>query len=331
MRKCLKILRFLFVGLNYSNIKTGLRVLLGSGPASLIQPALWFIDNKPDDKKAPEKPAALIEQATANAGQGKPRVLFVVHLFFPEFVDRFLAAATRLSGNNWTFVVTSSKTEILQKISAEASKREIENIQTILVENRGRNLGPFLEALRIYSSKSDIVIHVHSKRSEHADPAKARKWADSQWKLLIEDEKLVERTVAIFTSNPKVAIVYPVIEGLLSPWTYSWGSNARRSKSLLKQLGIKSSSCERFAFPAGGMFASRTEDLAFLNELGLNLGDFPPERGQLDGELHHSIERLLGYVPLERGRLHGIYVSSLDIFTADPSYLTGRYDWADFG
>jgi lipopolysaccharide biosynthesis protein len=331
LKNYLGLTKFLFSRLKLKTIIGLFRVLLGSGPTSLFKPLIWFINQRAElTTKTPLPPA--ISEATPKPGAiGDSKALFIVHLFFPEFVERFIAAVSKIDQPNWHFVVTSSKQEILTHLESNLAKRSIQNVDTILLPNRGRNIAPFLEGLRVHASQSDLVFHVHSKRSEHADPIKARKWADSQWELLFENKNLVERVVALFLSNPGVAIVYPVIEGLLSPWTYGWGSNARRSKKLLRKLGIKSSGWERFAFPAGGMFAMRFKDLDFLLDLELQSSDFPEEKGQLDGELHHVLERLFGYVPTARGRLHGIYIPSLDIFTSDTSYLTDRYDWSDFG
>lgn len=298
----------------------------GSGVVALAKPALRHVFQS-IIKSNPPTPAAIFEPSGEEHRPMSVRVLFVVHIYFPEYISRFMSSATHLARNNWSFIVTSSNKEILEIVSREVQKSGIPNVRTLYVRNRGRNFGPFVEALTPYFFGSDIIFHVHSKRSEHSNPISSQEWADNQWRLLFEDRNLVERVVSLLVSNPSIAIVYSCIESSLSPWTYGWGSNAKLAKPLLEKLGISFSAGQRFGFPAGGMFAIKSKDMHFLSELQLHLNDFPEEKGQLDGELQHALERLMGYVPLARGRQHGIYLSSSDSFTSDLSILTDRYGW----
>jgi lipopolysaccharide biosynthesis protein len=61
---------------------------------------------------------------------------------------------------------------------------------------------------------------------------------------------------------------------------------------------------EPFSFPAGGMFAARTDSVKQLFEHQWKFEDFPLEMGQVDGQTHHMIERLFGYLPLINGFKH---------------------------
>lgn len=55
---------------------------------------------------------------------------------------------------------------------------------------------------------------------------------------------------------------------------------------------IRHQSSEYIDFPAGSMFWAKVDALRPLYALDLELKDFPEEHGQIDGTLHHAVERI---------------------------------------
>jgi lipopolysaccharide biosynthesis protein len=328
MIKLVSVLFEIVTKLSIPNLKSAAAILVNSGPYVLFRPLIWFVQRRRDNKVSHEKYSVLQEVDFTESSIGAVDVLFIVHLYFPEFVDRFLQGVSKFEQINWKFVVTSSNLQILETVDSFGKSRGLKNLSTMQVPNRGRNIYPLVQALKDHGKNSEVVIHLHSKRSEHAKQKDVESWVKSQWNLLFENGDLVKRVIAIFMAHPEVSIVYPLSRGVLSPWTYTWSSNAKRARRLLKPLGIKVKGSERIAFPAGAMFAARRRDLSFLKRLRLNLDSFPKEAGQLDGELHHVVERLLGYVPEQEGKSHAIYLQTDDAFTTDTTVLTENFEWS---
>lgn len=328
MVKLVSVLFEIATKLSGPNLKSAASILINSGPYVLFRPLIWFVQRRRDNKVSIEKYSVLQEVNFTKSSIGEVDVLFIVHIYFPEFVDRFLQGVSKFAQTNWKFIVTSSNLQILEAVDSFGESQGLKNVSTMQVPNRGRNIYPFIQALKVHGQNSDVVVHLHSKRSGHAKQKDVESWVSAHWNLLFEDQNLVRRVIAIFTSHPQVAIVYPLLQGVLSPWTYTWSSNARRARRLLKPLGIPVKGSERIAFPAGAMFAARTRDLSFLKQLRLDQASFPEETGQLDGELHHVVERLLGYVPEKEGRSHAIYLPADDAFTTDTTALTENLEWS---
>jgi len=330
MVKLVSVLFEIATKLSIPNLKSAVAILINSGPYVLFRPLIWFVQRRRVTTVSQEKYAVLQEVDFTESSTGDVDVLFIVHLYFPEFVDRFLQGVSKFEQTNWKFAVTSSNLQILETVDSFRESHGLNNVSSMQVPNRGRNIYPFIQALKNHGENSEVVIHLHSKRSEHAKRKDVDSWVNAQWNLLFEDQSLVKRVIAIFLSHPQVSIVYPLSQGVLSPWTYTWSSNAKSARKLLEPLGIPVKGSERIAFPAGAMFAARTRDLSFLNRLRLDQDSFPEESGQLDGELHHVVERLLGYVPEKQGRSHAIYLPTDDAFTTDTTALTENFEWSSF-
>jgi lipopolysaccharide biosynthesis protein len=313
--------------LPHTTVKWVLSLLVKGGLSALFTPLIWFIA-KQSCKSSPDGNYSLLQEPDFNRSSiGEEKVLFIVHIHFPEFVERFIKGAAQLRQTNWKFVVTSSNLQILEKVNTLQESEGLQEVYTMRVPNRGRNISPFIQALKEHGQDHEVVIHVHSKRSEHSKSKNVESWVNSQWNLLFDNPDLVRRIVALFIEYPRVSIAYPAVQSVLSPWTYTWSSNARRARKLLMPLGITVNSLERIAFPAGAMFAARIKDLLFLKKLKLHPEDFPEEAGQLDGELQHVVERLFGFVPEKTGGLHAIYLPSSDAFTTETKAVTENSEW----
>jgi lipopolysaccharide biosynthesis protein len=96
----------------------------------------------------------------------------------------------------------------------------------------------------------------------------------------------------------------------------AWGKNRAATLALAERLGIGPSGF-RLDYFAGTMFWARRETLEPLKRLNLAPTDFPEERGQRDGELHHALERLFGALPA----LSGQRLENAPVHLADETLL----------
>jgi O-antigen biosynthesis protein len=163
--------------------------------------------------------------------------------------------------------------------------------------NVGRDIAPFIcgfsEQLRNY----ELLLKIHSKKSPHESQLST--WFEHCLDNLVGNECIV-REIVNTLADGNTGLIYPIetldiMYGIAKDGC--WGHSAHnyiKALPILQKWSVASDSNDRFSFPAGSMFWAKTSSLRPLFELNLKFSDFDEERGQIDGTLAHSVERLIG-------------------------------------
>jgi lipopolysaccharide biosynthesis protein len=152
-------------------------------------------------------------------------------------------------------------------------------------DNRGRDVGPFMEFLRDVSGY-ETVCKIHSKKSPHR--MDGDRWRGNLFHQLLGAPEIIREILEVFERDPSVGLLGPANH--LDRDEESWGSNRRRMEELARHMGVSSPDVT-LEFFAGSMFWFRPRAFARLLDLGIRQADFEEERGELDGGLHHALER----------------------------------------
>ena len=171
--------------------------------------------------------------------------------------------------------------------------------QSVLpVENRGRDILPFLRALEAERTNFEIGLKLHTKRSPHRIDGES--WRQAIVDSLMPAKDGVRRIMADINANPHVGLVAP--EGLLLPLRDRVGANWPMMRRLAAGAGIACSRDDRRTgnFPAGSMFWFRQQALASLAASRLDEA-FSLEAGQLDATAAHAVERLFALAAEQSG------------------------------
>ena len=260
------------------------------------------------------RPSEYLDESRVQKIDWGHRVLFTCHIHYPEYLDRFSRLVETYSGSSH-FAVTTDNKEVFEEIQS----RDYPNVTVKKSQNRGRNFGPLLVELLEEMAGYDYVVHLHSKRSVHSTRDVASRWADLHWKMLGENKRVFDRSVALLDSDKEIAIAYPLATKVVKPSRFNWFLNRDLAEVWMKRKGIDFVE-DPFPFPAGGMFLMRTKAFAHVLEDSWTYENFPEESGQLDGTTQHMLERLMGALPTSLGYKHLIYDSRVDRFTTDSSY-----------
>ena len=216
------------------------------------------------------------------------RIAVLAHIYYPDLADE-IAAAIEICGPQTTVIVTYVDPDALPEIKSSFANHRITNVEYLLVENLGRDMWPFIQALKSHSLDNiDTILKIHTKRSLHLERGKGDAWRRSLISGLVPSRIAVAHLAAEFAHNPRLAWACP------AEWVAgneSWGRNKRTVDNLLGKLELKRP--RTLVFPAGSMFWMSPEFRESLLSLNLSRDDFS-STASLDGSLEHGLERFVG-------------------------------------
>ena len=228
-----------------------------------------------------------------------PRLAVVAHLYHEDLWPEIRRS---LYGVPEPFDLYITVPPTLNVSTRQQLRRDFPRLSVLELENRGRDILPFLTVLRrIRASRYQLVCKVHSKKTVHR--ATGAEWRERALGSLLEPGS-VDRILGMFSEQPELAIVGP--EGMVLQSTYYWGTgdqalaNRRHVRTLATRAGIDAAA-EDFYFVAGSMFWFRPGALTRLLEMDLAENEFEDETGQQNGTLAHAMERFFGLLVSSQG------------------------------
>jgi lipopolysaccharide biosynthesis protein len=133
------------------------------------------------------------------------------------------------------------------------------------------------------------VCKIHSKKSLHRHDGD--QWRNDLINGLIGSSDIVNRNLIRLEADSRIGILVP--KGNILEYKEWIGSNKKIVEDFAKKNKIRF--FQEFLFPSGSMFWFRPLVFRqFYNNIDYKM--FGIEKGQLDGTMAHSIERLFGLV-----------------------------------
>jgi lipopolysaccharide biosynthesis protein len=226
-------------------------------------------------------------RAVTRCEENVPRVAVVLHLYYWDLVDEL---ADYIANVPFPFdlYVTATEGVFPQAFSYFNHRFPRVAVNVVEVENRARDIGPFLTKFTSRYSDYDLVCKVHSKKSPHAPSLSG--WRGFLLDRLLGSEAQIREIVNEFDRDPKLGLLYPTYFPEIQS-SISWGRNRDLMQELFSWLEIDFDPASPCVFPAGSMFWFRPKALSTLIDFEFLMEEFPEEIGQTDGTLAHAIER----------------------------------------
>lgn len=205
-------------------------------------------------------------------------MLIHIHAFYPdvleEMLDCFVGEAQR--GRFLVTTTTKKNHETIRQILAE---RQFRSAETILIENKGRDIGPFLDYATDYASDGETICHVHTKKSPDVGGSYGEKWRKSLYGAL-----LTQSAVDAF-ENERLGLLFPDTSR-----SVGWGKNRPFCEEIAKNFG-RTLKSHPGPIPVGNMFFARVEVARAMREATQGM-EWPREPVPYDGSVLHAIERM---------------------------------------
>ncbi|OZB59461.1 MAG: hypothetical protein B7X39_11610 [Lysobacterales bacterium 14-68-21] len=201
------------------------------------------------------------------------------------------------------------------------------------VENRGRDIAPFLVSFREEILGLDYICHIHTKKSLFTGRDQ-KEWRRYLFDALLGSQERVHSILCHLEQDGQLGILYPETFHAIPYWGHGWLSNKAIGAALAQRLSISVDTQRYVDYPAGSMFWARTSALSSLFSLDLKFEDFPDEAGQKDGTLQHAIERLFVLQAVASGYQYAVVLDGTEYRTSSSSSRgsDGYFrHWAPFG
>ena len=249
-----------------------------------------------------------------------------LHLFYVDLMQEFVDYLNNIPYDFDLFisVIDDEKVEEVRNLAQKIKK--VNNIEVHTVENRGRDVAPFLVEFGSYLNKYDYVCHLHSKKSLYTGSEQSG-WRRTLLEGLMGTPELVTEIFYNFETNPEIGLIYPETWAGLPYWGHNWLTNTAGRDTLMEKLGYMGIEYKKyFDFPMGTMFFARKEAIKKFFNAKIKLGDFPVESGQVDGTIAHAFERCLGVVT----ELEGYKIATYDTAEQTFNYQYGHKNFRQY-
>jgi GT2 family glycosyltransferase len=239
-----------------------------------------------------------------------PRVAVICHLFHPEIAAevRFYLRNLTVPANVFLSTDTAEKADAVRRVFADW---ESGTVEIRVTPNRGRDIAPKLVGFADAYAEHDLVLHLHSKKSEHA--AFLAPWRGFLYESLVGSQPVVSSILDAFARMPQLGMVAPQHYETIRRWI-GWNGNYDIARGLARRMDIELSPTRALDFPSGSMFWARSAALQPLLDLDLSFDDFPVEGSQLDHTPAHAIERLY-FIVCERSGHAWLKVAQPALYT----------------
>lgn len=221
-----------------------------------------------------------------------------IHLYYTDLAEYF---ANALSNSAWDAdIFISTRTDVdamfIERVFRRFNFRGL--IVVKAVDNRGRDLAPFLIAFPQIWQSYDYVLHLHSKKSTHTEFG--REWLDWIARHLIADRDSVNACIEMFENDSDLVMLFPDNYYRIKEFA-GWAGNESRVRALLERFSAGADELDRYAhFAAGSMAWYRVRSLRDVAS-SLSMDDFDAEEGQLEGTFAHVLERALPLLAKKSG------------------------------
>lgn len=215
------------------------------------------------------------------------KIAVLFHVFYLEVIEEICSYINTLPPVDvYVNIVSNGKDDVNNMQNLIEKNLKSHNIKIFKSENRGRDIGGFVNLLhQIDLLKYSKIFLVHTKKSPHLKENTSKVWRKNLLSAILENNEVAYNTIKLLDTYGIVCTSKHI--------SRSMGSNAEYFRDLLSKMSIKNTELE---FLSGTMFACRSDVLIPIKEIlkfmDFEKGDFNNLNFNTDGQLAHAVERV---------------------------------------
>jgi len=237
-----------------------------------------------------------------------PAIALQVHAFFMDVLGEIVEILNSIPYPFDCYISTDTeekKKEIVERLENECS---IHYLQVDVMDNRGRDVGPFLQQMEPVIHNYKYIAHLHTKKSKHVDFGDD--WRHFLFRNLFGGKEIISAILEKFEQDDKLGMiipeVYPIVRECLG-----WDNTKEDVQKLLGSMGLHAELAEFPICPVGDFFWARTDAVKILFDQNFKQTDFQEEAGQLNYTLAHVIERIWCYMVEAQGYRYEVCINGM--------------------
>lgn len=236
----------------------------------------------------------------------KRKIALIIHIYFEDLIKYCFNYACSMPDYSDIYITTNTleKKQLIEKVF---SMGKWNNVEVILIENRGRDVSALLVAAKSFIMDYDYVCFMHDKKVGQLNyEIKGESFSYQCFESNLKNNAYVNHIINLFEENPRLGLLTPPPPSHADYYptiSFEWGYNYDNVKQLADKLGLNVSidPLKEPIAPLGTMFWFRSKAMKQLFDLNWEYSDFPPEPNGTDGTLLHAIERIYPYVVQNEG------------------------------
>jgi|GEM_PF-1726399 len=222
---------------------------------------------------------------------GVQRLAVLVHIYYFELWEELFSYIKNIP-EEFDLFINVVESVWTPKIH-EKLRQDVPNASILITKNRGKDIGGQLALMNhLDFNKYDLFCLIHTKKSPHVSQLMSDLWRQNLLNAILGSEEKVKTNLEIMREDRKI--------GLLGSryWRDTKvGNNSFHYNRLLEEFDIKEEAreCE---YLSGTMMLVRPEILKPIydkfKDVELEDGDEKDLNFQMDGQIAHSLERIIG-------------------------------------
>ena len=227
------------------------------------------------------------------------------HIFYIDIIKEIIYKTNNIPVNFDLYISTDTKQKMkfFQDYTDMHSKAKYVSIK--IIENKGRDILPFLIQMKEVYDKYKYLVHLHSKKSIY-NPRFGKKWRNYLFNNILGTTEIISEILSDFENNDKLGFIFPQNYYKILDHTLYMGRQMKKEMDYLfkRILPGHKFSYKNFDFPAGDMFWARTKAIYQIFNVDLT-HKIPEEKGSK--KILYALERFWLFIVKKNGYYYKKY------------------------